>query len=454
MSKIQQPFTGHVTIETHDATSGKLCQHVESTNFIGQANIEYLKWTQRYLYRYGLTSLGSSDTDKIAPSGPLNTVYLTDSTQAESPQDEYLIPGKLLGWASKTSVYAGADSLCGTPNVNLLDAQPTYTKWVFDWPTNAANGTIASVGWGNFAVVDNVGGTPSQTFAAQNATINQLWPTPSSWYYFARASDNLAFGWTTGANISVLDGSYVQSTTFPVGGQFTAIAGIAWDRTNSFLWVIGTGGGVSRIAAYNSSGVLQTGPFTPTNRSYKFLTHDGEHLWAGVQAAGATTITFYRINATNGADMTNFTTTVISGSAYRLSGLAWDWSTDRLWAKIATSPGAATTSNPSYGRGFLRAFNPTGNVIMTDVSLKVYDTTGTGITYVSQNMFSDTYLLDFDIISKDTFALVAYVYLSSAYVNRILSVRAEGLHSRSLLPTPVVKANTQTLRLIYQINYI
>lgn len=452
MSQSKQPLIGHVTLETRDAYSGKLCQHVEGTNFIGQANIEYMKWIQRYLYRYGLSSLGSSDTDTIAPSGPLNCVYLTDSTMIESPNDEHVFPGKLLGWANK-SVYAGADILRGTPNVNLLDAQTNYTKWVFDWPTNAANGTIGSVGWANYSLADNVGATPSQTFMVQNSSVEEIWSTPSRWYFFARASDSLAFGWTSGTNISVLDGGYVQSATFSVSGQFTAVAGIAWDRTNNFLWVIGTGGGVSRIAAYNSSGVLQTGPFSPTNRSYKFLAHDGEHLWAAEQLASTTTVTFYRINTTNGTDITNFTTTLLDNNTrYKTSGLAWDWSSNRLWVKISTHPQAATASNPWYNHAFLRAFTSSGSVAVVDVGLNTYDKTGTGIIRPYGSSTSDGNISehDFDIISKDEFAFPTYW----GSVARVLRIRADGLHSRSLLPTPVVKANTQTLRLIYQINYI
>lgn len=451
MSK-DQAFVGKVTLETRDARTGRLCQRVEGTNFIGQANIEYMKWVQRYLYRRALSSLGSSDTDGTAPSGPLNCVYLTDSTMPESPSDEYLFPGKLLGWANKT-VYAGADTMRGTPNINLLDAQPNYTKWVFDWPTNAANGTIGSVGWANYSLADNIGATPSQTFMVQNSSVEELWSTPSRWYFFARASASLAFGWTSGTNISVLNGSYIQNTTFSVSGQFTAVAGLAWDRTNNFLWVIGTGGGVSRIAAYNSSGVLQTGPFTPTNRSYKFLAHDGEHLWAAEQLTSTTIVTFYRINMTNGTDMTNFTTTLLSNNSnYKTSGLAWDWNLNRLWVKISTHPQTATASNPWYNHAFLRAFNSSGGIEAVDVGLNTHDKTGIGITRPYGTSTSDGNISehDFDIISKDEFAFPTYW----GSTTRVLRLKADGLHSRSLLPTPVVKANTQTLRLIYQINYI
>jgi len=448
MSKL---FHSQITLETYDAKSGELCQRVEGTNFIGQPTIRYMKWIQRYLYRQGLTAISATDSDTTAPPGPPNAVFLTDSSLAEDSANEYTFPGNLLGWANKTT-YAGADTLRGTPNSSQLDAQTGYTKWVFDWPTNAANGTISSVGWGRTVYSESVGGSPNRSLVHQGGSVEQVWSTPSFWNYFAQANTNLAFAQTAGTNVSVLDGTYSQTATFGVATQFSAILGIAWDRTNSFLWVIGTSGANKAIAAYNQSGVLQTGPFTLTNRNYSYLAHDGSNLWATVQPTGTSTVTLYNLNATNGADMTNFSTTLPNtDSAYKVSGLAWEPTFQRLWLKIVCA-----TSNGSFfndqQRAFLRSFNSSGSAQTVDVSLNPTDLTGTGITYLYSTSTNSGffYQQDFDILDAYQFAMPT----NWNSINRVARFRPDSLHSRSLLGTPVVKTNTQTLKLIYQINYV
>lgn len=448
MSKI---FESKITLETYDAKTGALCERAEGTNFVGQATVRYMKWTQRYLYRQNMATLGGTDSDSVAPAGPPNCVFLTDSTLAEDSANEYTFPGQLIGWANKTT-YAGADTVRGTPNTSQLDAQTGYTKWVFDWPTNAANGTINSVGFGRTAMFDYVGGSPSRTLVHQGGSVEQVWTTPSQWNYFAQANSNLAFAQTSGTSISVLDGTYSQTTTFNVTSQFSVVSGIAWDRTNSFLWVVGTSGANKAIAAYNQSGVLQTGPFTLTSRTYSYLAHDGTNLWAAVQTTGTTTVTLYKLNSTSGADMTNFATTLPNtDGAYKISGLAWEPTFQRLWLKAVTTTNNGTFPN-DITRGFLRSFNTSGTTQTPDISLNPTDMTGTGIqvlysTGINSGAFTQQ---DFDIIDAYQFA----VPTNWNSVNRIARFRPDGLHTRSLLGSPVTKTNTQTLKLIYQINYV
>ena len=74
-------------------------------------------------------------------------IVLTDYQGAESPSTETTIPGNMVGWANRTS-YAGSDSHEGTINVAESFGGENIAHWVFDFPTNCANGTIGSICWG------------------------------------------------------------------------------------------------------------------------------------------------------------------------------------------------------------------------------------------------------------------------------------------------------------------
>ena len=161
-------------------------------------------------------------------------------------------------------------------------------------------------------------------------------------------------------------------------------------------------------------------------------------------------MTLYQINPTNGADITNFTTNLPSNdSAYPISGLAYEPTFQRIWLKVST---ITQSTGSDYRRAFLRSFNTAGNIQSPDVSLNPTDVTGTGIEYLYSTVNNTTtlYTQDFDVIDAYQFA----VPTNWASVNRIARFRPTGLFTRALLGTPVVKANTQTLRLIYQVNYV
>ena len=439
-------YEGKVTLETRDALTGKLCQRVESKNFAANQVIRYAKWLQRSYYKAGITSIGSSDTD-YPPHTPITALVLTDSTLSENAATEWTVPGKLIGYANK-STYAGTDIYRGTPNITQLDAKPTYTKWVFDWPTNAANGTINSVCWVRDVYLDS-GTTGSGPYFSTSMTTEQTWTSTGGWTFFARESGSRSYGvsGTASTVVSVMDSTYSQTTTFNVNGQFSAIQGITWDSSNSFLWVIGANGAARRIAAYDSAGVLQTGPFATTTRSYIALAHDGTRLWSAVLNSGVS-YTMYAIDTTNGNDMTNFNFSTYYNTFYAYTsgvcGLAWDSTYSRLWVRTDYPVAAANDSNGLGTRAAMYSFDTSGNPQTPMVNLTSY-TPSTGSFDNRLWPAASANRRDFDMIDANQFAMP----LGST----IYRVRADGLATRALLPSPVTKTNTQTLKVIYQINY-
>lgn len=414
----KQLFEGKVTLQLFGAKTQKLEQEIIANNFAANQTIRYNDWLQRNTIKNGLSAIGVSDTD-YSPHQAANAIVLTDSNLAESASTEWYMPGKTIGYALK-STYAGTDIWRGTVGTLDLLATSTSTKWVFDWPTNAANGTIASVGW-----VDYVSNTlsPTDPMFRTSSTLLASYSTPSGWTRFARADANMSFGSTGTTVVTVLNAVFAQTTTFNVNAQFTAIRGLAWDSTNSFLWIIGDNGAARRIAAYNSSGVLQTGPFTVTTRSYICLAHDGTNLWSITQDSGSAH-TGWKINTTDGSDMTNFTFTTNPSSV--VCGLAWDSTKNMLWMRYSGTTG-------------FQAWDTSGNKKSVEISTSTYTpSAGNYNTALTQSN-------DIDMVNDHELAVPNSTTL--------YHIRLDGMGTRALLPSPVVKNNTQTLRLIYQLNY-
>ncbi len=442
-------FSSTITLQLKDATTGRLLEERVGENFAANQVIRQAKWQQRNQYKTGLSSIGSSDTD-YQPHSATDAITLTDSTLTPDSVNEWSMPGKLVGYATKAT-YAGTDVLRGTPNAAQLDAQPTYTKWVFDWPTNAGNGTINSVGWvANFFNSSATDGSGPCFFSG--STIEQNWSTPQTWKYLARANSNLSFGNLGTTVIYVLNSTFQQNTTFNVSSQFSAVRGIAWDSGNSFLWVIGDNGAARRIAAYNSSGVLQTGPYTTTTRSYNTLTYDGTKLWSTTQVSNEN-FTAWSISTSDGSDVSNFNfatynNTQTSPGNYlgynNVAGLCWDPATQRLWVKTTyTNVTYYNAGNIAPGRaGAMYAFDTSGNKVMVDVSLAAWNPS----TAANVLLWGSSEYTDIDIVDSSQFI--------TGRGTTMYRFRLTGLGTRYKLDSPVVKSNTQTLKVIYQINYV
>jgi hypothetical protein len=441
-------FSSQITLQLRDGTTNKLIQEEVGKNFTANQAVRYAKYLQRSQFKSGLASIGGTDTDYPQHSAS-SSLVLTNSSLTPDPTNEWTMPGQLVGYANKTD-YAGTDTFLGTPNANQLDAQPGYTKWVFDWPTHAGNGTINSVGWCATTYASSL--TDWRALASSylsTCTIEQNWSTPQNWRYFARANTNLSFGNTANTVVYVLNSTFQQTTTFNVNGQFTAVRGLAWDSGNSFLWVIGDNGGARRIAAYNSAGVLQTGPYTTTTRSYYSLTHDGTKLWSLTNSNENHTA--WSISTANGSDVSNFNFTTFKstqgsyGGYNQATGLCWDSTNQRLWIKTSYNNSLNWDNGeyPTVRSSAMYAYDTSGNQVAINVSLLAWNPTANGYTALC---YPPSTLTDVDIIDQSQFITI----LSS----NMYRFRLDGMGTRYKLDSPVVKNNTQTLKVIYQINYI
>jgi hypothetical protein len=487
--QLVQGIEGKVIAELFDAESGELVQREETHNFISKPALEFLKKAQRYQFSRGVQILNNSlNQDYFQVDKSDAQLVLTDNASAEDVANETHMYGKMLGWSSRAT-YSGGDVYRGSPNGSLSTATDTQVQWVFDWPTHAANGTINSIGWVKLQHVDTSAASPA--YAAYSKATAQ-YASPQRWTYFSRASATQSFGNTGNTTISILDGSYSQTSSFSVSTQFTAVRGIAWDAANSKLWVIGTSGGVAKIASYNSSGTLVDSLVTVTNRTYTAMAFDGIGLWTTTQSGATATI--YKIDTSNGTDInsfsfaTNQTAAGVYGSNCVVTGIAYEASKQTLWIREHNTykensypnreaefrHNESGTSAPSANDLCrILCFNTNGQPSAVQISQWMisqqlgtslyssfhssssdpyniaYSNNGSnqiGYYAVNGNISpSTTYNADLDVIDAYTFVL--------PHDSKVYHGATDGLGSRALLGTPIVKTNSQTLRITYQVNF-
>ena len=306
-TKLLDGIHGNLTVELRDATTDTVQEKMQATNFVAQAAIRRLKWLQRANHFKDQISVLNAplDQDYQWPEAQSHIV-LSSSTAPTNSSEEWQMFGKLAGYAGKYT-YSGLDTLLGTPNSTLCEATPTYTKWVFDCPTSAVNGVIGSVGWMTLGHTYRATvGYPGRFYTS--CSVQDTKSTANQYWRIARASSTQYFAVSTNSpTIFVLDQNFAQTNTFSVGSQFKAATtpnGLVWDGNSNKLWVIGiNSSNAPIIASYNSSGVLQDGPSTITNRTYRGLAFDGTHLWS-LANISSDNFTLYRIN-TSGGDVSN-----------------------------------------------------------------------------------------------------------------------------------------------------
>lgn len=416
---------GHVTVELFDAKSGKLVEKQEKHNFIANSGKEYLRSRQRSNFKNQISVLNTAADTDVAPIECFNAIALTDSVLTPDPASEWSIPGKLIGWANK-STYSGPDLYRGTPNATLSTTSTLSTKWVFDWPIGAANGTIGSISWGN-----NINSTDG---FLGTSTYIQSQPFPGI-RVVAYANSNMIFG-GTGTTVTVYNSSMTQITSFST----ISCNGIAWDNVNSKLWVISG----SQIASYSQTGTIINSPIAITPRSYRGLTFDGTNLWTTLIGSNA-----IHCISTTGNDISNFDAILGDSNISTYWGLVigrdicWDSYNNML---LITG---GTYSNGPWQRMF--RYSTSGLQAGITASLNAWDGSGYMGNFQYNYYSYSTYYAPtfFDIIDKDNFLMPRHTYDTDS----IVTVRVDSMGTRVLLPSPITKTNTQTLRVTYQMDY-
>ncbi len=164
---------GVVTIQLFDE-AGKLEREIKTENRITDAiarmafmdyfccRIRGNPWGRQW--EYNDSEVGSSATTKDAGykegtpdnggyyhqysyfTAPFRYLLLTDDTTPESGFAR-AVKGNVIGWADKSRVYAGASTIKGTLNLSETLFTENNLHFVFDFATSVANGTFQKLWW-------------------------------------------------------------------------------------------------------------------------------------------------------------------------------------------------------------------------------------------------------------------------------------------------------------------
>jgi hypothetical protein len=134
---------GKVTISLFDAKTGNKTQEAYSENLIPE-----LFFRDAFITSFVGGIMGSGQSRYTNAYNWFNYLYLTDSDKPENASEQRVM-GNVIGYAHRNNPYSGSDPLQGSINRSETKLEVTDSKirlnFVFDFPTNACNGTIESV---------------------------------------------------------------------------------------------------------------------------------------------------------------------------------------------------------------------------------------------------------------------------------------------------------------------
>lgn len=167
-------------------------------------------------------------------------IVLTNHTGAENV-DNFFIAGDIIGWAAKQGGYVGADVKRGT--INIAESTRDYGefKFVFDFPTHAANGTFRSIWWGGVNGYEPSIDFQYLTSNSVSGTYNYSYRScigPEFAIYVPQNTGIILVKRTSYNSMSYPDyQSSMSSDTVDLSYIDTNIRGIWWD--GEFFWLYG-----------------------------------------------------------------------------------------------------------------------------------------------------------------------------------------------------------------------
>lgn len=408
-SKTVDPHAvAEVNIELFDARTGRKVDESRSENYVTPVGIAYHRWMIRNSFATTNPTTQGLAADP-APPNPFNTIYLSDSvtpidTASSSPR------GSIVGYATK-AVYAGIDTKLGSPNYGAFEADPSHTKWVFDWPTNAANGTIGSAGWEYNTYPSGHGMlkmTDLTTFDYRYAYM--LTPAGKVWNAVAQ---NL-FNYETGVVGMAWGPSYTQM----------GLPAVPTDACHDGVDVYVCAGGslIRKFPMPSGAGAVTASTLAVSGlTNIVGLTYDGTNL----RVLDATTKQIYSVDKVTGAVNSQFAHPFTES----VSRLEFDFDGGRI---MASGRNLAVSTLPSI------FWYLTGGTL--DAVSSIY-----GYSY-----YQEYYGPMVKKTGTNDAWFATFTGNSSAYfLNKFFT----GVGTRVLLPTPIVKDNTQTMKLTYTMTY-
>ena len=393
---------GIATIQLFDAKTGALELEAKTHNIIYQAVYDWLK-----SYQWDKFCTGAyNKTNTYDGYWEMDNIYLVASAKPESERVDIFNyddtqngnPGQLVGWANKAT-YSGSDTQRGTPNSAETYANDEKIRWVFDWPTHAANGTFQTIIWAN--TIGLYLAQTSITIPYENNIETSLGLAFDGTYFYVLKPNGTLYK---------IDQSGTIIATYNLGISVKSYGGMNLTYDGTYLYAMQWNGNIYKISTDGvvigspiSTGIVSFGGdyYTPIGIAYLggyfyILNYDG---------------TLYKV--TTSGSIVSQVNTGLSFSKYNGCDLACDGT-------------YLYTTNYS---GTLYKLNTSGTVVGTfDTGINAGIYSSHGLAYDGANI----------CMAVNIGATLYKVYGTSRYF------------ARTLLASPITKTNQNTMKVIYE----
>lgn len=385
---------------------GKCIERLLTSNFIAPPMLARTRQAVRANYAPSSALIGARHTDP-APGYPLTHLLLTSDSAAEAAATEILARGRVIGWTNKAA-YSGADVERGGANAAESAAGPTQIKYVFDWPTHAANGTFQSLAW---VLGNDTWGRQQATWGWRGTGFDSY---PHEGGTYDAANDGFLFR-SGSTNYRVGRVSKAAATFTGPGGSGPRIMGIA----NGALWTSTSGDNDFRAYTLGTSTLVETVAGAKANVTGTFRMASIAPAETEFWAINTTDATVQRLNRTTGAHQGTIPLPWVPLTLGTIGNDILICSTGRTtkWARVT----------------------PTGEVLWEIAMFEsVYSSDMVWIAGAEVN--GETWIAGG--ISSST---------QGIHMHRIDTTQALG--TRLLLPSAVTKTSADTLKVTYQFDF-
>lgn len=426
------PIRGFTKVELFDEKRfGKKVEEVTAENFISINMKDYLEYI--LMNEYSKIGIGLNGTDMMPLTYrefPFTVLALTTDSRPENPQVERIVMGDIIGYSLKGQ-YVGSDTRRGTLNSAESYKNRSIAHFVFDFATNAANGTFYSVVW--YSDV----GSPS-------LTAQRYYQKNYEWYVDLSGENGLAsLGGARGG--MCFDGSSFWSMEALDSG------------VKKIVELLITPGQKGNVASFTLGRVWDHPSYLGSNDVAYDMTYDSDYIYYVVNTGKQNTI--HRVKKSDGT----ISTITLSESMY-LCGV------ERVGAYFYVLGQSATPVNGEYPLRWAK-YDSNFNIIEAK---NIFDTTvvAYGMAYNQQKneiaVRTNIGLFIFDTQMNRTSYAIDQPGSPSSYPgiavkdgeyfirsnNTIFMAELGSLGARNLLPTPVTKTSTNTMKVTYDFMFV
>lgn len=425
---------GFVTVEIKEEATGEVVFKETKENFISLLRDTRLKF-EKIKETIGVNPPANRIYSAYANAG--NLLVLTSQSDIESPGNEASHKGTLIGLAYQRTPYSGDSPFHGSFNPSESYIGDGESVQVYDFGTNASNGTFRSVG---FTSSNYAGGSNMASSVISNG-VRAFIQTPRVGVCISQSYDGGVF--TATNRFSVKDGfAYICDNS--AGKQIVkmdlatgesqvlfnqVVPYIAIDVVGDKIWCLQTSG--NKIVEMNMSGVVQR-TISHSITSPHSLSVEDDGVWIG------------------SSHYLNFPSTglIYNACVYKLGfdGTLTEFIEHGLYGLTNfTKRGGAfyfngRPMNASAAHSIVKATYMDGVLVKDFPSSSSSNSSGDGC-------------YDIDVGDSNKGIYYTMGFDSSTYDLGLYKIQTGGLLSRVLLSSPQTKTNTQTMKVTYTMTW-